>query len=392
MRQSLVLSFLICFVSSLPSSLYASESIVIGLSADMSRSTAQSGEAIRRGALIAIEEINASGGVLGRPLSLNVSDHRGIPARGSDNIARFANDPNVVAVIGGLHTPVAMAEVTPVHAHGLVYLGPWAAGTRVVENGYKPNFVFRVSVRDEYAGQFLIDAAIKRGAKKPGMLLWNNAWGRSNEVAINAALRSHAMPPAPTAWFNNDPENVGEEIEKLYQAGADVMLLVANPSDGVRVIRAMAERPQEQRLPVISHWGITGGNFYDQVSDVINHVDLTFLQTYSFLEPTFPDKSHDFLKRYCSQFKDCGAESVFSPVGTAHAYDLVMLLTMAIKQTGNTDRMAIRNALESIPAYAGLVRSYSPPFSEDDHDALDRSDFSLAEYDHSGVIRPIKLE
>ena len=46
--------------------------IAIGLDADMSKGAAQSGEAIRRGLVLAIEEINARGGVLGRPLSLVV--------------------------------------------------------------------------------------------------------------------------------------------------------------------------------------------------------------------------------------------------------------------------------------------------------------------------------
>lgn len=86
----------------------AQSPVMVGLDADMSSSSAQAGEAIRRGALLAIEEINASGGVLGRPLELVVRDHRGNPARGLDNMLEFADMPGLLAVIGGLHTPVAL--------------------------------------------------------------------------------------------------------------------------------------------------------------------------------------------------------------------------------------------------------------------------------------------
>ena len=53
----------------------------------------EAGEAMRRGALLAINEINKSGGVFGRPLELVVRDHRGNPARGVDNIESLASPP-----------------------------------------------------------------------------------------------------------------------------------------------------------------------------------------------------------------------------------------------------------------------------------------------------------
>jgi len=64
--------------------------IIVGLDADTSSGSARSGESIRRGILLAMDEINGQGGVLGRPLQLVVKDHRGNPARGVDNIEDFA--------------------------------------------------------------------------------------------------------------------------------------------------------------------------------------------------------------------------------------------------------------------------------------------------------------
>ena len=127
-------------------------SIVIGIDADMSSGAAQAGEAIRRGVALALDEINAEGGLLGRPVECVVRDHRGNPSRGVDNITEFAQMRDVLAVVGGIHTPVALQELDVIHREQMLYLDPWAAGTPVVDNGRNPNFVFRVSVRDEYAG------------------------------------------------------------------------------------------------------------------------------------------------------------------------------------------------------------------------------------------------
>ena len=77
------------------------DSLLVCLDADMSASSAQAGEAIRRGAALAIKEINAAGGVLGRPLELLIRDHRGNPDRGVDNLDEFAGMTDVIAVIGG---------------------------------------------------------------------------------------------------------------------------------------------------------------------------------------------------------------------------------------------------------------------------------------------------
>lgn len=364
--------------------------IVVGLDARMSSGAARSGEAIRRGAMLAIEEINAQGGVLGRPLELLVRDHRGNPARGIDNIEEFARVENLVAVMGGAYTPVVMAELDKIHEHGIVYLVPWAAGTAIIDNGREPNYVFRVSVRDQHAGRFLIDAALKRGFKKPGLLLWRTAWGRSNETAMNDALADLGRPPAASAWFNTGDSDLSDEIEALARDGVDVVMLVASPTDGLAAVRAMAARPEDTRLPFISHWGITGGDFHAMDPAAIAAVDLSFLQTFSFAAPPIPARGERLYSAYCEAFQDCTApENSVSPVGTAHAYDLVHLLKLAIEKAGTTERPAVRAALENLGRYEGIMRDYDPAFTPDRHDALDGESFRLARFTDSGGIEPL---
>ncbi len=370
-----------------------SDPIVVGLDADLTGSAASGGIAIQRGMELAIDEINEAGGVIGRSVILKVRDHRGNPARGVDNMREFAETKNLVAVFGGIHTPVALAELEVVHEAKIVFLIPWAAGTTVVENGYTPNYVFRVSVRDQFAGGFLIQEVVERGFKRPGLLLEQTGWGRSNEKAMQESLRARNMPEAPIAWFNWGVKDLNSEISALKTAGADVVLLVANAREGVVVFRDMAKLRAEERLPVVSHWGITGGNIFDQASASLSSVDLTFLQTFSFFDPPFPAKARRVFDAYCARFDKCSSPAdVISPVGTAHAYDLMHLLKMAIEKAGATDRLAVRDALENLGRYEGLVRVYDPPFTAERHDALDRSDFRLSRFDRAGAIVPLEQQ
>jgi branched-chain amino acid transport system substrate-binding protein len=355
--------------------------VLIGLNADMSGASALSGEAIRRGALLAIAEINAGGGVLGRRIELVVKDHRGIPARGNDNILDFATIKNLVAVVGGIHSPVALAKLKSIHQHRIIYLAPWAAATSIVANGFSPNYVFRVSVRDEHAGGFLINAVRKRGFKRPGLLLWRTGWGRSSEKAMKAALKHADMAIAGVQWFNSSQQDMSPQIRALADANAD---------HGTVTVRNIASLPKNQRLPVISHWGITGGEFFKSARGDIARIDLSFLQTFSFYTPPFPKRAEALLNAYCSRFGPCTSPAdVTAPVGTAHAYDIVRILAKAIEKAGSMDRPAIRTALENLKRFDGLMRNYRPPFTANRHDALDATDYRLARFDSNGAIVPI---
>lgn len=360
--------------------------IVIGLNADLSGTSGRSGEAIRRGILLAIEEINAAGGVLGRPLLLAARDHRGNPARGADNLEELAGDPRLVAVVGGLHTSVILQELVGVHQHGVVYLVPWAAGTPVVKNGHEPNFVFRVSVCDDLAGKFLVSRAIAGGHSRLGLLMEKTSWGESNEKAIRTALEKRGLEPVGVQWFHRGSLEMGERLQALRDRGASLILLVANVMEGVEVVRSMAERPAAERLPILSHWGITGGEFFQRTREFLPKVDLAFLQTFSFLAPPFSERAAKVAEAYCRRFRCRDAREIIAPVGTAHAYDLVQLLRRAIERVGSTERSRVRDALEQLPHHDGLVRNYRPPFTPDRHDALDDSDFRLARYAVDGAI------
>ncbi len=360
--------------------------LYIGLDADMTLGSAPSGKAIKRGMELAIDEINRRGGVLGKILRIRVRDHGGVSARGVANIRAFADTDNLLAVMGGLHSPVALAELEAIHQERVIYLDPWASATRIVGNGYDPNYVFRLSVRDELAGPFLVDNALQ-GYGQVALLLENTGWGRSNHKAMSNALAAKGKTPVAVEWFNWGEQDMTPQLTRIERAGAEVILLVANAPEGVGVIKSLARRPDP--LPVISHWGITGGYFWEQAGPELARISLCFLQTFSFLDAQ-SDKARALTQKYLRDYTVESAANIVAPVGTAHAYDLIHLLAMAVEQAGSIEAPRVREALENLGDYDGLVKRYRPAFTAERHEALDADSFILAQYNGLGHIVPIR--
>ena len=191
--KSLLLAGAIALLAVAPS--HAQQTIKLGLVAAMSGQSAKSGEAIVRGLSLAVDEINAKGGVLGKKVELLVRDDESNPAKGVVAARELVQREKVAALFGGLDTPVSIAIVPFVNGAKVPFMGVWAAGTPITRNGAAENYVFRVSAVDEIVDIALVDYAVKKyGAKKPGMILINNPWGESNEKGLKAALEAKKFP------------------------------------------------------------------------------------------------------------------------------------------------------------------------------------------------------
>lgn len=178
--------------------------VLIGIDAEFGVVGSTSAQAIRLGAQIAVDEINAAGGVLGgRPLALVDKDDRSVPARFIKNLQDFAADPAVVAVLCGKYSPVVVEAIPEIHQLKLPLLDPWAAADPITAHDFRPNYIFRLSLRDTWAMQVMIRHAERRGVRKIGLLVPNTEWGRSN---LKAAETLDQTDPrfaiVDTQWFN----------------------------------------------------------------------------------------------------------------------------------------------------------------------------------------------
>ncbi|CAK0762610.1 TRAP-type transport system periplasmic protein [Gammaproteobacteria bacterium] len=356
--------------------------IVIGLDTDLSIDSVGAGLAIKRGAMLAINEINEHGGVLGRRLALIAKDDRGLPERGIRNIDDFVAFPNLVAIIGGSTSNVVLREIDATHQARVPMLIPRAAATRIIDNGYYPNFIFRLSVSDSDSGTFLINHSLEH-AQRPALLLNNAELGRENYQVLTEALQRRGIAPVAVEWFDSGEYDFPVHLSRIEASGADIVVVVATTAESIRIVNAMAERLHP--LPMISHWGMSNSNMRDEARSALNKVDLTFIQSFSFLTAQTP-KSLDVTQRYLATFDASSARDIFVPDSTAHAYDLVHLLALAITAAGTTDREAVRDALEHLDTHEGLIKTYHQPFTPKQHEALSTDDYHFSRYDANGVI------
>jgi branched-chain amino acid transport system substrate-binding protein len=266
-----------------------------------------------------------------------------------------------------------------------IFMGVWAAGTAVTHNGANPNYVFRVSAVDDLVDVKLLKYAHDRfGASKAGLMLINNPWGQSNEQGLVAASKAgSSVGIAGIEKFENNDVDMVPQLARLRSAGADSIILVVNAPPGAQVMKSR-ER-MGWTVPVISHWGISGGRFPELAGPTAG--DAHFVQTYSFYGQQGPvgQKVLAALKKKYPQVK--GPADVIAPVGTANAYDAMHILALAIEQAGSTESDALRIALEELhKPYEGLIKTYSRPFSASEHDALGPQDYIMVRYQGEEVV------
>lgn len=360
--------------------------VLIGMTAEFGMQGSQTAQSIEKGILLAIDEINSAGGVLGRKLALEKRDDRGVPARAIDNLNELAALPELVALFCGRFSPVAL-ELAPVaNRLGMLLLDPWAAADGIVQQP-QPNFVFRLSLTDTWAMDTLLTHAQRRGLKNVSLFLPNTGWGRSSEAAALAYVKRRPGLRHVAHWYNWGDSDFGPLLAQARTEGAQAIVMVANEAEGVFIARQMAALPPQQRLPIIAHWGITGGDFAAQAGAALQSIDLVVVQTFS-----FSGERSAKAQAVANGFRRLFGQEVNAlrgQVGFAHAYDFTYLLAQAIRKAGNTDRAAIRVALEGLESHDGLVRSYRRPFSASRHDALDSRQAFMAGFDSDGNLKAL---
>lgn len=362
----------------------------VGIDAEFGVPGSTSAQAVRLGVQIAVKEINDKGGVLGgRPLVIEERDNRSVPARSMQNLRELAAMPDLVAVFCGKYSPVVVEALPLLHTLKLPLLDPWAAADSITEHEFRPSYTFRLSLKDSWALDALLSAAQQRGAKAVGLLVPNTEWGRSSlRATSNFTARHPALRITGVRWYNWGDDTLLPSYRELLGLGSQALILVANEREGALAVREIAALPDTERRPIYAHWGVTGGQFFENARDALRRVDFYVVQTFSFLGEKSAKATA--VGNQAIQLAGVGnIRQLQSPVGVAHAYDLMHILARAIGIAGSTDRAAVRDALEKVRDYNGLVRRYRQPFSQERHEALGPEQVGIARYANDGAIETL---
>jgi branched-chain amino acid transport system substrate-binding protein len=394
---NIIKTLVILFYLAAFSSLAEHNVLYIYQDADLSNHS-ESSEAIQKGIEVAFNEIDNQ--IQGYNIAFKYLDHRGNVIRSKRNYQQFINDANALVIYSGIHSPPLIKNRSFINENKALTLVPWAAGGPITRYPSKENWVFRLSVDDTRAGPVIIDYAMnEQQCEKPHLLLEGTPWGNSNLTSMSTALKKYNIDRPNVTRFSWNLKARGARIvlDEIKNKGSDCLVLVSNAVEGAVIVKEMLNYPIAQRLPIVSHWGITGGDFHEIINaDMRKSLDLRFIQScFAFTN----SQQNEYSQGVFSQLKAHSNGNIIEPadlksaVGFIHAYDLTKLLIQAIKQikiTGNivNDRNALRLALESINTpVKGLVKTYVEPFSVFDerdninaHEALHKENYCMGSF------------
>ncbi|MBI2358362.1 MAG: ABC transporter substrate-binding protein [Deltaproteobacteria bacterium] len=358
--------------------------VKIGLIAPLSGPIAASGQAIQRGMLLAMDEINRDGGLLGRPLALVTRDIQNDPPAGVAALRELVQTHSIVGVFGGIFSPVMLGQLDAIHELQIPLINPWGSVGAITKNGRQPNFAFRVSLSDEDANEFLVRYASEIvGIRRLAIIADTTAWGDFNVAGLKTWIVRLGAKLAGIERFDQGDTNMSKQLKLLQVGDSHGLLMVANAPEGAAIVRGMATLGW--KVPIISHWGVSGGRFVE-LAGVDNAEGVFTIQTYSFFG-SLSAKGERVLHAYHARFKTRRVEEVAAPVGVAHGYDGTQLLALAIRKAGSTDGPKVREALERLDPYDGVVKLYAPAFTPERHDALLAKDYLMAVW-KSGQLVP----
>ena len=229
----------------------------------------------------------------------------------------------------GVHSPPLIKYRNFINQNNILTLVPWAAGGPITRAKTKENWLFRLSVDDTKAGYRIAQYAVNKGkCQNPYLFLEQTPWGKSNQKTMTHALSEFNLEPKKIVWFKwglSEP-SARIMIRNLNIQSSDCVFLVANNKEGAVIAKAFASFPESQRPRVYSHWGVTAGDFHEQVEyEIREAVDLTFIQScFSFVssKPTEVSKRAIQSIRSFAGFQDKQGRDIQAPVGFIHSYDL----------------------------------------------------------------------
>ena len=323
------------------------------------------GEGMRAAMLIAEEDINAAGGVLGCDIKVVIADTEGLPEKASAIMEKLITQDGVVAVGGGYHSSVGVAskDVADNRKIPVVFAETW----NDTITGDKQKYIFRIAPLSSWASATLWKAALLLpDIKKVALLTENTDYGIPAAEETAKGLASDGV------------ESVTFSVDIGTQDYAGI------------VERMKAEKPD---YIIVLATGEAGYNFTQQAADAgMGPLDIPFqagqvsLESKAYWE-NVPDGNYAFVQRIGTPanlwnekakklneaYKAATGRGVIESY-SMEAYDSIAILAQAMNEAGSTDGEAIVAALEGISHEGTLGRIYFPYGSKKDPSADGKGD------------------
>ncbi len=327
------------------------ETAIGGLAPLSAPGTVVGGEAMREAMLIAEEDLNAAGGVLGCKVKVVIADTEGLPEKAAAVMEKLITQDGVVAVGGGYHSSVGVASKDIANARGIpvVFAETW----NDTITGDKQKYIFRIAPLSSWASSTIWKhALLVPGIRKAAILTENTDYGIP---AAEETRNGLATGGVETVIFSVDigTQDYAGIVERIKAEDPDIIITLATGEAGYNFAQQAADAgigPQD----VPFHAGqvsLESKSYWENVPDG-NHA---FVQRIGVPENLFNETARKFAAVYKERTGKAAVESY-----AMEAYDSIAIIAQAINEAGSTDGDAIVAALENIDHDGTLGRIYFP--------------------------------
>ena len=314
------------------------EPLKIGYLGDFSGPIAEFGPVIQTGVELAIEHINAAGGVLGQPVELVTGDTQVDTVQGVEEARRLVDVEGVHAIVGPLSSTVTIAVAESVTGPaGVPTVSPSATSPSITvadDNGY----LFRSTISDAAQGVALADLASDEGYDNVAVLFRNDAYGQgladAFEAAFDGTVTSASIEQGATSYLS--------ELRAAADGGATVLIAIAFPAEALIFIREALEQS------IFTEFLFVDGT---KSQELIDGIGQDFLNGFKGTAPG-GGPANASTRAWDAAYIDAHGELPALPF-VREAYDAVIAIALAAELAGSTDGAAIRDALPRVAAPGG---------------------------------------
>ncbi|MCZ6453333.1 MAG: ABC transporter substrate-binding protein [Alphaproteobacteria bacterium] len=316
------------------------------------------GEASINGLRLAIDEVNAAGGVLGGDVELVFGDTQTNPQAGVDAAKRLVSIERVAGLVGALSSGVTIPIASSVSSVEKVPQISNASTSPVITGLADNDFLFRTVPHDALQGVILANVMKQQGIDKVSVIYINNDYGQGLAEALE---QSFSGTITGMVAYEEKQASYRGELLKAKKGGADTLVLIGYPGDGIPILRQSLEGG------IFDRFVFTDGMKAQEVVDSVGGdlLDGTF--------GTAPgaDPDSETAKRFREMYEAKFGELPPQPFIDS-SYDAGILLTLAIHKAGSTDGVAVRDALREVAGPPGA--QFGPGQFAEAKAALDRGE------------------
>ncbi|MDR1353808.1 MAG: ABC transporter substrate-binding protein [Treponema sp.] len=337
--------FAICFAASLAFAGGAKDSNVVSIGAvfPLSGTVAFYGTESRDGALLAIDEINAAGGLLGKQLALIAEDDEGNAEKSVNAFTKLTTRDKVSVVLGSSTSGATQAMTALAQQNKIILISPSATNTEVTRTG---DYIFRACFIDPFQGVVGADFAYDTLGSRRAAVLYDAGADYNSGLAdaFRQQFRAVGGQVVADEAYQSGDVDFNAQVTRIRAANPDVVYLPNYYND----VALQAKQLRAQGV----NCALIGGDGWDGLVDNAGDEVLNGFWSAGFAADTTDPRGQAFVRAFTAKFNKTATQ--FSALG----YDTMMLVADGIKAAGSFDNAAVKDAMAKIngPYVTGNIR------------------------------------